>query len=44
MNLQIELDDEQAWALAFVLISFVLITSLTARFMLERSRRKLGAR
>jgi phosphate transport system permease protein len=35
---------EQAWALAFVLISFVLITSLTARFMLERSRRKLGAR
>jgi phosphate transport system permease protein len=34
---------EQAWALAFVLICFVLITSLTARFMLERSRRKLGA-
>src|SRR3954452_1299155 len=35
---------EQAWALAFVLIAFVLVTSLTARFLLERSRRKLGAR
>jgi phosphate transport system permease protein len=34
---------EQAWALAFVLIAFVLLTSLTARFLLERSRRKLGA-
>jgi phosphate transport system permease protein len=34
---------EQAWALAFVLIAFVLVTSLTARFLLERSRRKLGA-
>jgi phosphate transport system permease protein len=34
---------EQAWALAFVLIAFVLATSLTARFLLERSRRKLGA-
>jgi phosphate transport system permease protein len=34
---------QQAWALAFVLIAFVLITSLTARFLLERSRRKLGA-
>ena len=33
---------EQAWALAFVLISFVLLTSLTARILLERSRRKLG--
>jgi len=33
---------EQAWALAFVLISFVLVTSLTARILLERSRRKLG--
>jgi phosphate transport system permease protein len=33
---------EQAWALAFVLIAFVLLTSLTARFLLERSRRKLG--
>jgi phosphate transport system permease protein len=34
---------EQAWALAFVLIVFILLTSLTARFLLERSRRKLGA-
>jgi phosphate transport system permease protein len=34
---------DQAWALAFVLIAFVLVTSLLARFLLERSRRKLGA-
>jgi phosphate transport system permease protein len=34
---------EQAWALAFVLISFILVTSVTARLLLERSRRKLGA-
>ncbi|HEY8647472.1 MAG TPA: phosphate ABC transporter permease PstA [Gaiellaceae bacterium] len=34
---------QQAWALAFVLIAFVLVTSLTARSLLERSRRKLGA-
>jgi len=33
---------EQAWAAAFVLIAFVLVTSLTARFLLDRSRRKLG--
>jgi phosphate transport system permease protein len=33
----------QAWAAAFVLIAFVLVTSLIARLMLERSRRKLGA-
>ncbi len=32
----------QAWAAAFVLIVFVLVTSLTARFLLDRSRRKLG--
>lgn len=32
----------QAWAAAFVLIAFVLVTSLTARLLLERSRRKLG--
>ena len=32
----------QAWALAFVLIAFVLVASLTARFLYERSRRKLG--
>jgi phosphate transport system permease protein len=30
----------QAWAAAFVLIAFVLMTSLLARVMLERSRRK----
>jgi phosphate transport system permease protein len=34
---------QQAWALAFVLIAFVLVTSLTARILLDRSRRKLGA-
>jgi phosphate transport system permease protein len=33
---------QQAWAAAFVLILFVLVTSLTARLLLERSRRKLG--
>jgi phosphate transport system permease protein len=33
---------EQAWAAAFVLIAFVLVTSLTARVLLDRSRRKLG--
>jgi phosphate transport system permease protein len=33
----------QAWAAAFVLIAFVLLTSLIARLMLDRSRRKLGA-
>ena len=32
----------QAWAAAFVLIFVVLVTSLIARVMLERSRRKLG--
>ena len=32
----------QAWAAAFVLILFVLVSSLTARLLLERSRRKLG--
>ena len=34
----------QAWAAAFVLIMFVLLTSLGARFLLHRSRRKLLAR
>ncbi|HZT44748.1 MAG TPA: phosphate ABC transporter permease PstA [Gaiellaceae bacterium] len=34
----------QAWAAAFVLIVFVLLTSLGARFLLHRSRRKLVAR
>jgi len=33
---------EQAWAAAFVLIVFVLLTSLASRLLLERSRRKLG--
>ena len=33
----------QAWAAAFVLIAFVLVSSLIARLMLDRSRRKLGA-
>lgn len=33
---------EQAWAAAFVLIVFVLLTSLSARLLLDRSRRKLG--
>jgi phosphate transport system permease protein len=32
---------EQAWAAAFVLIMFVLITSLSARYLLHRSLRKL---
>ena len=32
----------QAWAAAFVLIAFVLVTSMVARVLLERSRRKLG--
>ncbi len=32
---------QQAWAAAFVLIAFVLVTSLTARALLDRSRRKL---
>lgn len=33
---------EQAWAAAFVLILFVLVTSLASRLLLDRSRRKLG--
>jgi phosphate transport system permease protein len=32
----------QAWAAAFVLITFVLVTSLASRALLDRSRRKLG--
>ena len=32
----------QAWAAAFVLIVFVLVTTLISRMALERSRRKLG--
>jgi phosphate transport system permease protein len=33
---------EQAWAAAFVLIAFVLATSLTARALHDRSRRRLA--
>jgi phosphate transport system permease protein len=33
---------QQAWAAAFVLIVFVLLTSLASRLLLERSRRRLG--
>jgi len=33
---------QQAWAAAFILIVFVLVTSLTSRLLLERSRKKLG--
>jgi len=32
----------QAWAAAFLLIAFVLVTSLLSRWFLDRSRRKLG--
>jgi len=35
-------DHARAWAAAFVLIMFVLVTSLTARLVLIRYRRKLG--
>jgi len=33
---------EEAWAAAFILIVFVLVSSLTSRYFLDRSRRKLG--
>jgi phosphate transport system permease protein len=33
---------QQAWAAAFVLIVFVLLTSLASRLLLERSRKRLG--
>ncbi|HZQ15974.1 MAG TPA: phosphate ABC transporter permease PstA [Gaiellaceae bacterium] len=33
---------QQAWAAAFVLIVFVLVSSLASRLLLERSRRKAG--
>lgn len=36
--------NNQAWAAAFVLMAFVLVTSLTARFLLSRSERKLTGR
>jgi phosphate transport system permease protein len=32
----------QAWAAAFILIAFILVASLTARILFDRSRRKLG--
>ena len=33
---------QQAWAAAFLLIAFVLVSSLTSRYFLDRSRRRLG--
>jgi phosphate transport system permease protein len=36
--------NDQAWAAAFILMAFVLVSSLTARFLLSRSQRKIQAR
>jgi phosphate transport system permease protein len=36
--------NDQAWAAAFILMAFVLVSSLTARYLLSRSQRKLQAR
>jgi phosphate transport system permease protein len=36
--------NDQAWAAAFILMAFVLVTSLTARFFLSRSERKVTGR
>ena len=36
--------NDQAWAAAFILMAFVLVTSLTARYLLSRSERKLRGR
>ncbi len=36
--------NEQGWAAAFILISFVLVLSVTARIALARSRRKISGR
>ena len=36
--------NNQAWAAAFVLMIFVLILSLTARYLLSRHERKLKRR
>jgi phosphate transport system permease protein len=36
--------NDQAWAAAFILMAFVLVSSLTARALLARSERKLRAR
>lgn len=37
----VQSDVAQAWAAAFVLLMFILLTSLTARWLANRSRRKL---
>lgn len=36
--------NKQAWAAAFILMAFVLVTSLSARFLLSRSERRLRGR
>jgi phosphate transport system permease protein len=36
--------NDQAWAAAFILMAFVLVTSLTARYLLYRSERKIKGR
>lgn len=36
--------NRQAWAAAFILMAFVLVTSLSARFLLSRSERRLRGR
>ena len=36
--------NDQAWAAAFILMAFVLVTSLTARYLLSRSEKKLRGR
>jgi phosphate transport system permease protein len=36
--------NQQAWAAAFILMAFVLVASLTARYLLARSERKLRGR
>jgi phosphate transport system permease protein len=36
--------NDQAWAAAFILMGFVLVTSLTARYFLHRSERKVRGR
>jgi len=36
--------NKQAWAAAFILMAFVLVTSLSARFLLSRSERKIRGR
>jgi phosphate transport system permease protein len=36
--------NQQAWAAAFILMAFVLVTSLSARFLLSRSERKIRGR